>query len=136
MEGHAKGLGDGRAPDPPDEREQARRGEPRIVDKPWGREVWYAHTDRYAGKVLEVDAGHILSLQKHVVKHETMLLQAGRVRFTLNDEVFEWLPGEIVSIPPGNVHRMEALEDSVILEVSTPELDDLVRLEDRYGRVR
>ena len=117
-------------------RERARRGEPRVVDKPWGREVWYAHTDRYAGKILEVKAGHILSLQKHLVKHETMLLQAGRVRFTLNDEVFEWLPGEIVSIPPGNVHRMEALEDSVILEVSTPELDDLVRLEDRYGRVR
>ncbi|WP_419939812.1 cupin [Candidatus Palauibacter sp.] len=120
----------------PEGRDAARRGEPRVVDKPWGREVWYAHTDRYAGKILEVKAGHILSLQKHLVKHETMLLQAGRVRFTLNDEVFEWLPGEIVSIPPGNVHRMEALEDSVILEVSTPELDDLVRLEDRYGRVR
>ena len=124
MEGHEK------------EREPARRGEPRIVDKPWGREVWYAHTDRYAGKVLEVEKGHILSLQKHLVKHETMLLQSGRMRFTLNDAVFEWLPGEVVSIPPGNVHRMEAMEDSVILEVSTPELDDLVRLEDRYGRVR
>lgn len=114
----------------------AGRGEPRVVDKPWGREVWYAHTDRYAGKILEVDAGHILSLQKHLVKHETMLLQSGRMRFTLNDEVFEWAPGEAVSIPPGNVHRMEALEDSVILEVSTPELDDLVRLDDRYGRAR
>ncbi|MYE34272.1 MAG: cupin [Gemmatimonadales bacterium] len=116
------------------EREAAGRGEPRIVDKPWGREVWYAHTERYAGKVLEVDRGHVLSLQKHVVKHETMLLQSGRMLFTLNDAIFEWLPGEVVSIPPGNVHRMEALEDSVILEVSTPELDDLVRLEDRYGR--
>ena len=112
----------------------AGRGEPRIVDKPWGREVWYAHTDRYAGKILEVRAGHILSLQQHLVKHETMMLQSGRMRFTLNDEVFEWVPGEVVSIPPGNVHRMEALEDSVILEVSTPELDDLVRFEDRYGR--
>ena len=117
-----------------EEREEAGRVEPRIVDKPWGREVWYAHTDRYAGKVLEVEKGHVLSLQKHVAKHETMLLQSGRMLFTLNDEVFEWLPGEVVSIPPGNVHRMEALEDSVILEVSTPELDDLVRLEDRYGR--
>lgn len=117
-----------------EERATAGRGKPRIVDKPWGREVWYAHTDRYAGKVLEVEKGHVLSLQKHLVKHETMLLQSGRMHFTLNDEVFEWLPGEVVSIPPGNVHRMEALEDSVILEVSTPELDDLVRLEDRYGR--
>ena len=115
--------------------ERPSRGEPRIVDKPWGREVWYAHTERYAGKVLEVRAGHILSLQKHLVKHETLLLQSGRMRFTLNDEVFEWRAGEVVSIPPGNVHRLEALEASVILEVSTPELDDLVRLEDRYGRV-
>ena len=119
---------------PADRSERPSRGEPRIVDKPWGREVWYAHTDRYAGKILEVKKGHILSLQQHLVKHETMLLQSGRMRFTLNDEVFDWAPGEVVSIPPGNVHRMEALEDSVILEVSTPELDDLVRLEDRYGR--
>ncbi len=115
-------------------REEPRRGAGRVVDKPWGREVWYAHTDRYAGKVIEVDKGHILSLQKHRAKHETMLLQSGLMRFTLNDDVFEWRPGEVVSIPPGNVHRMEAIEDSTILEVSTPELDDVVRLEDRYGR--
>ena len=108
--------------------------EPRIVDKPWGREVWYAHTDRYAGKVLEVDEGHVLSLQKHEVKHETLYLQSGRMAFTLGDDVFEWLPGQCVEIPPDTVHRMEALEYSVILEVSTPELDDVVRLEDRYGR--
>lgn len=114
--------------------QKAERSLPRIVDKPWGREVWYAHNDRYAGKILEVDAGHVLSLQMHNMKHETMYLQSGRMRFTLGDEVFEWAPGETVAIPPGNVHRMEALEDSVILEVSTPELDDLVRLEDRYGR--
>ncbi len=107
---------------------------PKIVDKPWGREVWYAHTDRYAGKILEVDAGHILSLQKHVVKHETLYLQSGRMRFTLGEGTFEWTPGEVVEIPPDTIHRMEALEDSVILEVSTPELDDVVRLEDRYGR--
>ncbi len=134
MERHTAGEGRTAAPMRDGEREVAGRGEPRIVDKPWGREVWYAHTDRYAGKVLEVEKGHVLSLQKHVVKHETMLLQSGRMLFTLNDEAFEWLPGEVVAIPPGNVHRMEALEDSVILEVSTPELDDLVRLEDRYGR--
>lgn len=114
--------------------EPAKRGEPKIVDKPWGREVWYAHNDRYAGKILEVHQGHVLSLQKHNVKHETLYLQSGLMRFTLEDEVFEWGPGETVAIPPGNVHRMEALQDSIILEVSSPELDDLVRLEDRYGR--
>ena len=108
--------------------------EPKIVDKPWGREIWYAHTDRYAGKILEVDAGHVLSLQKHVVKHETLYLQSGRMRFTLEERVFEWSPGQCVEIAPDTVHRMEALEDSVILETSTPELDDVVRLEDRYGR--
>ena len=134
MEPHETQPASESAPARPGAPERARRGEPRIVDKPWGREVWYAHTGRYAGKVLEVGAGHILSLQKHLVKHETLLLQSGRMRFTLNDEVFEWAPGEVVTIPPGNVHRLEALEDSVILEVSTPELDDLVRLEDRYGR--
>jgi mannose-6-phosphate isomerase len=108
--------------------------QPKIVDKPWGREVWYAHTDRYAGKILEVTSGHILSLQKHRIKHETLYLQSGLMRFTLEGDVFEWTPGMVIAIPPDTVHRMEALEDSVILEVSTPELDDVVRLEDRYGR--
>lgn len=108
--------------------------QPKIVDKPWGREVWYAHGGRYAGKILEVTGGHLLSLQKHRVKHETLFLQSGLMRFTLGDEDFEWMPGEAIVIPPDTVHRMEALEDSVILEVSTPELDDVVRLEDRYGR--
>jgi mannose-6-phosphate isomerase-like protein (cupin superfamily) len=107
---------------------------PKIVEKPWGREVWYAHTDRYAGKILEVTAGHTLSLQKHRVKHETLFLQSGRMRFTFHDQEFDWAPGETIEIAPGTVHRMEAIEDSVILEVSTPELDDVVRLEDRYGR--
>ncbi len=112
----------------------ALRSQPRIVPKPWGREIWYAHNEHYAGKVLEVNAGHVLSLQKHLIKHETMMLQSGSIRFTLDDEVFEWTPGETITIPPGTIHRLEALSDSVILEVSTPELDDLVRLEDRYGR--
>lgn len=107
---------------------------PTIIDKPWGREIWYAHTERYAGKILEVRKGHALSLQKHQVKHETLFLQAGRMRFTLVDEEFEWLPGTAVEIAPGAVHRLEAVEDSVVLEVSTPQLEDVVRLEDRYGR--
>jgi len=107
---------------------------PKIVDKPWGRELWYAHTDRYAGKILEVNAGHLLSLQKHVEKHETLYLLSGRMRFTRDGDEFEWVPGVAIEIPPETVHRMEAIKDSVILEVSTPELDDVVRLEDRYGR--
>jgi len=109
--------------------------QPEIVEKPWGREVWYAHNDRYAGKILEVTAGHLLSLQKHKVKHETLYLQSGRMQFTLEDGEFEWMPGQAIEIEPGTVHRMEALEDSVILEVSTPELWDVVRLEDSYGRM-
>ena len=108
--------------------------QPKIVEKPWGREIWYAHTDRYAGKVLEVTRGHLLSLQKHELKHETLYLFSGLVRLTLDDHEMDWLPGTAVAIAPGTVHRMEALEDSVLLEVSTPELEDVVRLEDRYGR--
>ncbi|HEX8321746.1 cupin domain-containing protein [Longimicrobium sp.] len=108
--------------------------QPKIVDKPWGREVWYAHEDRYAGKVLEVTAGHALSLQKHERKQETMLLQSGRLRFHFNGADYEMTPGQCITVRPGDVHRMEALEDSVLLEVSTPELDDVIRLEDRYGR--
>jgi mannose-6-phosphate isomerase len=108
--------------------------EPKIVDKPWGREIWYAHEDRYAGKVLEVTKGHALSLQKHAKKMETLYLQSGRILFHFNGTDFEMEPGKCITIRPGDVHRMEALEDSVFLEVSTPELDDVIRLEDRYGR--
>ena len=99
---------------------------PRIVPKPWGREVWFAHEERYAGKIIEVNRGCALSLQKHERKQETMYLQSGRVRYHFNGADFE--------MGPGDVHRVEALEDAVILEVSTPELDDVIRLEDRYGR--
>jgi mannose-6-phosphate isomerase len=107
---------------------------PKIVEKPWGRELWYAHEERYAGKILEVNKGHSLSLQKHAVKHETMYLFRGRLLYHLNGENFEMGVGECITIRPGDVHRIEALEDSTILEVSTPELDDVIRLEDRYGR--
>ena len=107
---------------------------PEIVPKPWGREVWYAHEARYAGKILEVTKGHALSLQKHERKQETLYLQKGRILFHLNGAEFEMTVGECITVNPGDVHRMEALEDSVFLEVSTPELDDVIRLEDRYGR--
>lgn len=112
---------------------------PKIVDKPWGREVWYADQERYAGKVLEVNAGARLSLQYHERKTETLYLLSGRVRLTFGPigedaEVFEWTPGEAVHIPANTVHRFEAVEDSVLLEVSTPDLTDVVRLSDDYAR--
>jgi mannose-6-phosphate isomerase len=115
---------------------------PKKVEKPWGWELWWARTDRYVGKVLHVNKGHSLSLQYHNVKDETIMLQSGRLFFetraaadpqgTLNGR--EMRPGDIFHIKPGTVHRMSALEDCDIVEVSTPELDDVVRLEDRYGR--
>lgn len=107
---------------------------PKVVDKPWGREVWYAHEERYAGKIIEVTEGHALSLQRHERKQETMYLLRGRLTYHLNGSDHEMREGDCITIRPGDVHRVEALEDSVILEVSTPELDDVVRLEDRYGR--
>ena len=107
---------------------------PKVVDKPWGREIWYAHEERYAGKIIEVTKGHALSLQKHERKQETMYLQSGKLLYHLNGEDFEMSPGECITIRPGDVHRITAIEDAVVLEVSTPELDDVIRLEDRYGR--
>jgi mannose-6-phosphate isomerase-like protein (cupin superfamily) len=108
--------------------------EPQIVPKPWGREVWYANEAHYAGKILEVNKGFALSLQKHERKIETMFLQSGLIKYHLNGQDFEFRPGMCLTVNPGDVHRLEALEDSVILEVSTPHLDDVIRLEDRYGR--
>ena len=114
--------------------------EPRRVDKPWGWELIWAHADAYAGKTLFVRAGESLSLQFHREKDESWYVQSGRARLELGDAGQEALDEEIVTagacfrFPPGTVHRITALEDTTILEVSTPELDDVVRLEDRYGR--
>jgi quercetin dioxygenase-like cupin family protein len=108
------------------------------VDKPWGYELHWAKTDRYVGKVIHVNAGHALSLQYHNQKDETIFLWTGKLKFEIEiDGVLtarEMLPGESVHITPKTVHRMTAVEDSDIFEVSTPELHDVVRLEDRYGR--
>lgn len=111
----------------------------RRVDKPWGHEVWWAQTDRYAGKLLVVTAGHKLSIQLHHKKDETSYLLSGRMLLWQGpnaDELAEWTiePGTCWRNEPGVVHSMEALEDSTVLEVSTPHLDDVVRLGDRYGR--
>ena len=114
---------------------------PRRVDKPWGYEIWWARTDRYVGKILHLNKGESLSLQYHNVKDETILLQSGRLLFETRAagdsgelQRLELEPGDVVHITPGTLHRMTGLLDCDILEVSTPELDDVVRLEDRYGR--
>jgi quercetin dioxygenase-like cupin family protein len=108
------------------------------VDKPWGYELHWARTDRYVGKLIHVAKGHALSLQYHNVKDETIYLASGKLLFEMEIDGTlvgrEMAPGEAVHITPKTVHRMTALEDSDIYEVSTPELQDVVRLEDRYGR--
>ncbi len=106
----------------------------RVVAKPWGREVWWAVCPAYAAKRLEVRAGCALSLQYHELKHETLYFLSGQVYLRLGEQERLVGPGDVAVVPPGTVHRMEAVSDAVIFEVSTPELDDVVRLEDRYGR--
>jgi quercetin dioxygenase-like cupin family protein len=112
---------------------------PRRVEKPWGHELIWAHTDRYVGKVLVIEAGKRLSLQRHLVKDESILVTAGRLLLTLEDEtgtvvVEELGPGDHRHVPTGRIHRYEAIERTELMEVSTPELDDVVRLEDDFGR--
>jgi len=109
------------------------------VDKPWGYELLYAITELYCGKVIFIRSGEQLSLQFHRTKDETIFVQSGRVELEIGEpgkpvdtEVVG--PGRAFRLRPGTVHRMRALEDTTILEVSTPEIDDVVRLEDRYGR--
>jgi mannose-6-phosphate isomerase-like protein (cupin superfamily) len=105
-----------------------------------GHAAHFALVDgKYCGKALHVSAGHALSLQYHEHKEETVSVQSGRLRFDIGPsedelETFELLPGEAIHLRPGTIHRMTALEDTVVLEASTTELDDVVRLEDRYGR--
>jgi mannose-6-phosphate isomerase len=108
------------------------------VEKPWGYELHWAKTERYVGKLIHVNAGHALSLQYHNLKDETIYLHTGKLLFEIQRgetrESHEMRPGERVHITPKTIHRMTAIEDSDIFEVSTPELHDVVRLEDRYGR--
>jgi mannose-6-phosphate isomerase-like protein (cupin superfamily) len=112
----------------------------RRVDKPWGYELIWALTETYCGKVLFVKAGHALSLQFHREKDESWLVHSGRAKLELGEVGQSILKTEIVGpgaafhYTPGTVHRVTAIEDTTILEVSTPQLDDVVRLEDAYGR--
>jgi mannose-6-phosphate isomerase-like protein (cupin superfamily) len=109
------------------------------VEKPWGYELIWALAEEYCGKILFVRAGHSLSLQYHEVKDESWYVLDGRATLELGDrdgelETGEIAPGDALRFRPGTVHRVTAVEDTRILEVSTPQLDDVVRLEDRYGR--
>ena len=112
----------------------------RRVEKPWGYELLWALTEGYAGKILFVRAGEALSLQFHRTKDESWYVLSGRAKVELGAPGDRLLaaevltPGRALHFPPGTVHRVRALEDTTILEVSTPHLDDVVRLEDAYGR--
>ena len=112
---------------------------PRKVEKPWGWELVWAEAEDYVGKLLFVRAGESLSLQYHEVKDESWLVQEGRAMLELGDvggelETFEIAEGDAFRFRPRTVHRVTAVEDTLVIEVSTPELADVVRLDDRYGR--
>ena len=112
---------------------------PRRVEKPWGYELIWAHTGRYTGKILHIHAGHALSYQFHRVKEETIYVLSGTLLLHWSDDdsparVEEFGPGGVFHVRTGLRHRFEAVGEVELLEVSTPELDDVVRLDDRYGR--
>ncbi len=111
----------------------------RRVEKPWGFEIWFAVTDRYAGKILHIDAGEELSLQYHDRKDESIMVLSGELELDLGQEESELtthrlVAGDCQRIPPHLIHRMRAVSTVELCEVSTPELEDVVRLLDRYGR--
>lgn len=106
-----------------------------IIRKPWGHEEIWAHTDKYVGKILLVKHGHRLSLQYHKIKDETMRIIKGVATIVIGTEIMILKEGQFIHIPPGIIHRVEAHDGDVeIVEVSTPELDDVVRVQDDYSR--
>ncbi|MFA5855437.1 MAG: cupin [Candidatus Gracilibacteria bacterium] len=122
-------------------------GHPKVILKPWGREIWFANQKEYAGKILVIEKGHRYSLQYHERKKETQYLLSGKIKLSIGDEkskktvetgsklrFITLLPGDSIDILPGTIHRAEALRKSRILEVSTNDLDDVVKLDDDYGR--
>ena len=109
----------------------------KTVKKPWGRELWFARNQRYVGKILVIEKGQRLSRQYHKIKRETLYLLSGRMRLELGRVKRVVGPGTIIDIPKRTIHRFEALNQRVTLvEVSTPEVWDVVRLSDDYGRAR
>lgn len=110
-----------------------------IKPKPWGREIWFAWTKDYAGKILEIKNGHSFSLQYHEKKRETQFVVKGKVKLSFGNSVKNLrhkilMAGQKVDIPPRLLHRMKALEKTIVFEVSSPELDDVVKVTDDYGR--
>ena len=112
----------------------------KLVEKPWGYEIIWAMADKYVGKILHINSGHSLSRQYHKVKEETIRVLSGSMNLEISNadntqvQVFNLKSGDVFHISPQTIHRMVALEDTDVVEVSTPELDDVVRLEDKYGR--
>jgi len=111
------------------------------VEKPWGYELWWAYTEKYVGKILHINKGHSLSCQYHEVKDETIYLYAGKMLLEIEKpegerEEMTMTPGHSIRITPYTKHRMTAIEDCDIIEASTPEVEDVVRLEDKYGRAK
>jgi mannose-6-phosphate isomerase len=109
------------------------------VDKPWGYELRWAITDRYLGKLIHINSGHSLSLQYHVQKDESIFVTGGVLDLVLEDDsgtvnIHRLTPGMSARIRPGRRHRFVAVEDTDLFEVSSPEIDDVVRIEDAYGR--
>jgi len=114
---------------------------PQKTEKPWGFELLFAHSTKYVGKVIFIKKGHRLSLQYHEKKDESMYIYEGKALLEIegsNGKLESTIaqPGYCVRIPPGTKHRLKAIEDTTLLEVSTPELEDVVRLEDDYGRAK
>jgi mannose-6-phosphate isomerase len=107
----------------------------KYIQKPWGYEIWLAENEKYAGKILHINKGSRFSLQYHKIKHETLYLYSGLCNITINNTTSLMNAGDCQEIKPGTVHRVEAINESELFEISTPELDDLVRLEDDYGRI-
>ena len=118
----------------------AGRVEIKRVTKPWGHETIWAHTERYTGKILHINAGHELSVQYHHKKDETVYLLSGEISYRVQRDGSDSLDdvqlkvGESFRVTPGTIHQMVAVTDCDVLEVSTPEVDDIVRLSDKYGR--
>ena len=114
---------------------------PRKTEKPWGFELLFAHTSKYAGKLIFIGKGHRLSLQYHERKDETIYIYEGKVLLEIEGSNGHLVPttlqpGQCIRIPPRTKHRLKAIEDTTLFEVSTPELKDVIRLEDDYGRVK
>ena len=111
----------------------------KVVEKPWGRELWVAHTEKYALKIIEVKKGHRSSLQYHVIKHEHIYVDSGALKVEWEGEDGHMREsilqvGDVIENKPGRKHRVTPLEDVRLIEVSTPEMDDVVRVEDDYQR--